>query len=141
MPRPDRCKWGTGCSERGGHGRFGNFCPLHADRLGAIDMSAPRRAASKTPEPERATGPDAMGRVPVSVRAAALGRHVQGARGPVSQTEAAEALGLASAKGSLPRVVREARARGYLAPGGPGARRGYRAGSVSAPAPEQLAAA
>ena len=71
------------------------------------------------------------------VRAAALGRCVQSADHPVSRAEAVEALGLTSAHGSLHRIVRAAREAGYIASGG----RGYRAGPVTAPEPEQLAEA
>lgn len=43
-------------------------------------------------------------------------RYVQSAGEPVSQAEAAEAIGLSSVTGSLPKVVKEARAQGWLAP-------------------------
>lgn len=53
-----------------------------------------------------------------------------------------EALGLRSAKGTLPRVLREARKQGYLAPGTSG-RVGYLPGPVEAPPgePEKTAEA
>jgi len=100
-------------------------------------MSVERRAAvrevKREAEPAGPVAPDAAGRLPLAERAAALGRHVQGASEPVSQIAAAEALGLASAKGSLPRIVKEAREKGYLVARGPGSGAGYRPGRVTAP--------
>ena len=63
-----------------------------------------------------------------------LGRYVQGASEPVRQADAAAAIGLTSTTGSLPNVVRAARALGYLAPAfGRGTAGGYRAGPVAPP--------
>jgi len=73
--------------------------------------------------------PDAAGRLPVHVRAQQLGRYVQSVDHVVLRAEAAEALGLTSLKGSLPRVAQAARANGYLAEGG----RGFRRGPVTVP--------
>jgi len=142
MTSPSRCKFGEPCDQEAGFGTFGSFCPGHAKRLASVDMSLTRKAAVREvreAKPEPGTGavaPDAAGRLPLAERAAALGRLVWAAGEPVSQVAAAEGLGLASAKGSLPRVVKAARAEGYLVPRGPGSGTGYRPGPV-APPPER----
>lgn len=82
-----------------------------------------------TAETKRTAAADALGRLPLPVRAAALGRYVQSTEHPGQPPGAVEALGLTSAHGRLPRIVRAARDAGYVAPGG----RGYRAGPVAAP--------
>jgi hypothetical protein len=143
-----RCKWGDGCDQAAGFGTFGSFCEIHAKRLASVNMDAPvqsararRRAAaaeaaSRAPE-GASKAPDPLGREPLSVRAARLGRYVQSASEPVRQAEAAEAIGLSSTTGSLPRIVKEARACGWLAPAfGRGLAGGYRPGRVRAPAAE-----
>lgn len=137
MPHPKTCRWGgDGCYAPAGYGRFGDFCKPHAERLAGVDLSArPTRpaATTETAETRPTAAPDALGRLPLPVRAAALGRYVQSADHPVTRAEAVKALGLASAHGSLPRIVQAARQAGYVAPGG----RGYRPGAVTAPEPEQ----
>ncbi len=129
-----KCRWGgEPCDQKAGSGTFGSFCPDHAARLASVDMRLTKRAAVREVKPAGPVGPDAAGRWPLAARAKALGRLVQAAGEPVSQVAAAEALGLASAKGSLPRITKEAREKGYLAPRGPGSGRGYRPGPVEAP--------
>jgi hypothetical protein len=139
MQRP-RCKFGEPCDRAGGFGTFGSFCSIHAKRLAEIDMSRTQRAAvrevRRKPEPGSGSGavaPDAAGRWPLAERTKALGRLVWAAGEPVSQVAAAEGLGLASAKGSLARIVFEAREKGYLAARAPGSGRGYTPGSVEPP--------
>ncbi len=139
MRRPKSCRWGgAGCDERAGFGTFKAFCEPHSRRLAMVDITSPVRASAKRRAAKAATAstePDAIGRLPLSMRAAALGRHVQAASEPVRQAEAAAALGLSSTTGSLPRIVKEARALGYVAPAyGRGTGGGYRPGVVPAPA-------
>lgn len=40
--QPRTCRWGGGCDADAGHGTFGAFCEEHAERLGAIEIPAPR---------------------------------------------------------------------------------------------------
>ncbi len=144
MRGPKTCRSGDGCAREATAGRWLQFCPEHARQLAAVDITAPVRAsararareekAKRTPEGERKP-PDLLGRLPIRQRAATLARHVHASEHPVSQTEAARALGLASTTGSLPRIVRFARDLDWIGPSfGRGTAGGYRAGSVEPPA-------
>jgi hypothetical protein len=144
MRDPKRCRSGYGCDREATAGKWLQFCEEHARQLAAIDTEAPVRAsararareekARRTPAGE-SKPPDPLGRLPIRQRGATLARFVRAADGPVSQIDAAEALGLTSTTGSLPRIVRFARDCGWIAER---FGRGYSPGAVAPPAePEE----
>jgi hypothetical protein len=143
MRDPKRCRSGDGCPREATAGKWLQFCEEHARQLAAVDITAPVRASARArarEEKARRTAAeskpaDPLGRLPIRQRAATLARYVHASEHPVSQIEAAEALGLTSTTGSLPRIVRFARDLDWIAPSfGRGTAGGYRAGSVSPPA-------
>jgi hypothetical protein len=144
MRDPKACRSGDGCAREATAGRWGQFCPEHARQLGAIDITAPVRASARARAREEkakrtsageSKPPDPLGRLPIRQRAATLARHVHASDHPVSQAEAASALGLNSVSGSLPRILRFARDLDWIAPSyGRGTAGGYRPGSEAPPA-------
>lgn len=137
---PGRCR-AEGCEgER--HARTW-FCEDHyretLKRVAAelADGARSRRNGQRIvkPKPKRAPGdPDALGRRPIPVRAAELARAVHERGGIPSAAEAAELLGLSSVRGTLSRVVRHAKAQGWIVSRPGGGPNGYAPGDVKPPA-------
>jgi hypothetical protein len=92
------------------------LCDKHAaviDALGPLERGRPSRVKSATPPPRDASAPDALGRLPIRVRAERVARAARDA-GSLTKAEAAEAAGLESTRGSLPRVLRWAAERDLI---------------------------
>jgi len=80
------------------------WCAEHGDQLNRVAREFHKRKTQKAKPP--AKQPDPFGRLPRIVRLKRLTDHVAAADGPVSRKEAAQAAGLKSTQGSLPRLIK-----------------------------------
>jgi hypothetical protein len=92
------------------------LCNEHAaiiDALGPLERGRPSRVKSAPLPPRDPRAPDALGRLPIRVRAERVARAARDA-GSLTRAEAATAAGLESTRGSLPRVLRWAAERDWI---------------------------
>jgi len=122
------CRSSQRCSEKAGAGRFGMFCPAHADEL--EDLKARWWSASgnvlqherKPGEDEQratwnrtpAKSPNPAARRTREELASLAAAHVAAADGPLTNAEIAAAIGVPRTSSSLRRALEHAKAEGLV---------------------------
>jgi hypothetical protein len=110
------------------------LCDDHRAALARVrDECSPGRLSRATPikkPPRPPDAPDAIGRLPIRVRAERVAKAAAAAPDGLTRERAAQAAGLRSAGGSLPRVLTYGRQRGWIAPSESGPHARIRAGTV-----------
>jgi hypothetical protein len=100
-----RCRSSAGCQEPAGHGRWGQFCAVHAAELNAITKRPAkfngRERAPKDAEPEPAK-PQRVSREQTAAKVAAV---VKEADGPISAVEICARLGTTKGNNSIRRAI------------------------------------